>query len=92
MGNNDFSYDIDDYLDMAILWYRDVLLYKALKDTSTLIFKEETKSVIRDAKLRSYENIELCIEAIERAKKRLDANVNFDITIELMLTTLKENL
>lgn len=86
------NYDIDDYLDMAILWYRDVLLYKALKDTSTLIFKEETKSVIKDAKVRSYENIELCIEAIEKAKRRLNANVNFDITIELMLTTLKENL
>ncbi|MCI8308065.1 MAG: DNA polymerase III subunit delta [Lachnospiraceae bacterium] len=86
------KYDIDDYLDMAILWYRDVLLYKALKDTSTLIFKEETKSVIKDAKVRSYENIELCIEAIERAKRRLNANVNFDITIELMLTTLKENI
>lgn len=88
----DEEYNIDDYLDMAILWYRDVLLYKALKDTSTLIFKEETKAVIRDAKVRSYENIESCIEAIDKAKKRLAAYVNFDITMELMFTTLKENI
>ena len=48
------------------------------------------KAVIKDAKVRSYENIELCIEAIEKAKARLAANVNFDITMELLLTTLKE--
>lgn len=86
----DEDYNIDDYLDMAVLWYRDVLLYKALKDTSTLIFKEETKAVMRDAKVRSYDNIESCIEAIDKAKKRLAANVNFEITIELLLTSLKE--
>lgn len=84
------KYNIEDYLDIAVLWYRDVLLYKALKDTSSLIFKDEMKAVIKDAKVRSYENIELCIDAIEKAKARLAANVNFDITMELLLTTLKE--
>ncbi|MGI6067073.1 MAG: DNA polymerase III subunit delta, partial [Bacillota bacterium] len=40
---------------------------------------------------RSYENIDKIIEALEKAKLRLRANVNFDIAIELMLLTIKEN-
>ena len=31
------------------------------------------------------------IKAIDSAKKRLAANVNFDLTIELLLLTIKEN-
>lgn len=86
----DNHYDINDYLDIMILWYRDVLLYKAVKDNNMLIFDEETKGIEKDAKLRSYGNLEACIVAIDKAKVRLDANVNFDITIELLLITLKE--
>lgn len=84
------NYDIDDYLDIMILWYRDVLLYKAIKDNSSVIFKDETRSIAEEAKIRSYENIERCIKAIDKAKLRLNANVNFDIAIELLLSTLKE--
>ena len=87
----DEEYDIDDYFDIMILWYRDILLYKAIKEASFLIFKEETKSIVQEAKLRSYENIENCITAIDKAKVRLNANVNFEIAMELLLTTLKEN-
>lgn len=84
------KYNIDDYLDIMILWYRDVLLFKAVKDASTLIFKEETKYVMAEAKIRSYENLETCIEAIDKAKQRLYANVNFDMAMELLFMTLKE--
>lgn len=83
-------YDILDYLDIIILWYRDVLLYKAVKDTNMLIFRDEIKYIANDATVRSYENIEKCIKATDKAKIRLNANVNFDITIELLLMTLKE--
>ncbi len=86
----DNQYDINDYLDIMTLWYRDVLLYKAVKDNNMLIFSEESKSIATDAKLRSYGNLEACIKAIDKAKIRLNANVNFDITIELLLITLKE--
>jgi DNA polymerase-3 subunit delta' len=39
----------------------------------------------------SYNTIEDKISAIEIAKQRLVANANFDVTIELLLLTLKEN-
>ena len=39
----------------------------------------------------TYEGIEIIIDALETAKSRLKANVNFDLTMELLLLTMKEN-
>lgn len=86
----DENYNIDDYLDIVLLWFRDILLYKAVKDPSLLMFKEESRGIDRQARVRSYENIERCLKAVDKAKQRLNANVNFDVTMELLLITLKE--
>ncbi|MDF2586749.1 MAG: hypothetical protein K0S41_590 [Anaerocolumna sp.] len=80
-----------DYLDLMILWYRDVLMYKVTKDINLLTYRNEISSLGKEASAKSYEGIERIIAAIEKAKVRLDANVNFDIAIELMLFTIKEN-
>ena len=37
------------------------------------------------------EILEKIIEAIQKARARLNANVNFDLTMELMFLTMKEN-
>ena len=39
----------------------------------------------------SYEGIEIILDALEKAKSRLKANVNFELTMELLLLTIKEN-
>lgn len=82
---------IDDYIDLMIIWYRDVLMFKATKNPNLLMYKGELSSIQNQAIRRSYENIDKIIEALEKAKLRLRANVNFDIAIELMLLTIKEN-
>lgn len=83
--------EIDDYLDLIILWYRDILMFKVTKNPNLLLFKEEYKYILNQASMRDYEGIENIINSIDKAKIRLKANVNFDIAIELMLLTLKEN-
>jgi DNA polymerase-3 subunit delta' len=35
--------------------------------------------------------LEEILESIQKAKVRLGANVNFDLTMELLFTTIKEN-
>ena len=35
--------------------------------------------------------LETIIKAIETAKQRLQANVNFDLTMELLFLTIREN-
>ena len=81
--------EVRDYIDLMVLWYRDVLLFKATKYINQLLFQDEASYISREASHRSYEKIEEILQAFEKAKVRLRANVNFDITMELMLLTLK---
>lgn len=80
---------ITDYLDLCIMWYRDVLLYKATENETVLLFGDEIRSISGQAKALSYERIETIMKAIDQAKVRLKANVNFDIVMEMMLLTIK---
>ena len=87
----DYKLEINDYLDIMAIWYRDVLLFKATRDVNHLVFREEIQALRRVAQRSSYEGIEEIIEALEKAKNRLNANVNFDLTMELLLLSIKEN-
>ena len=40
----------------------------------------------------SYEGMENILDGLQKAKERLNANVNFDLTMELLFLTIKENL
>lgn len=83
--------DLRECLDFMQLWYRDILMFKVTKDINTLVFKDEYAKVSSLCQKSSYEGLELILEAIEKAKTRLDANVNADLALELMLLTMKEN-
>lgn len=87
----EYKLDINDYLDIISIWYRDVLLFKATNDVNHLIFKEEIQYIRKVAEKSNYEGIETIINSLEKAKNRLNANVNFDLTMELLLLTIKEN-
>ena len=82
--------DINDYLDLLLLWYRDVLMFKVTKDANLLLYSDEYSAISEQATKRDYENIENIIAAIDKAKVRLKANVNFDVTIELMILAMKD--
>lgn len=82
--------DINDYLDLMLLWYRDVLMFKVTKDANLLLYSDEYSVISEQATKRDYENIENIIAAIDKAKVRLKANVNFDVTIELMILAMKD--
>ena len=86
-----YKLEITDYLDIIMIWYRDVLLYKATKDMEKVVFKDQMPAIKEQAKNSSYEGIELILESIEKAKTRLNANVNFDLVMELLFLTIKEN-
>lgn len=88
---SEYKIDINDYLDILSVWYRDVLLFKATNDANHLIFKEEIQYIRKVADQSAYEGIEIILDALEKAKARLRANVNFDLTMELLLLTIKEN-
>ena len=88
---NDYKLEVNDYLDIMAIWYRDVLLFKATNDSNHLIFREEIQTLRKVAQRSSYEGIERVIQALDKAKNRLNANVNFELTMELMFLEIKEN-
>ena len=88
---NDYKSKISEYFDLLTLWFRDVLYMKATNDVNNLIFKDEVYDIKKQATRRSYAGIENILQALEQSRVRLNANVNFDLVIELLLLTIKEN-
>ena len=88
---NEYKLEIQDYFDIIAIWYRDVLLFKATMDANQLIFRDEIQTLRKIAARCSYEGIEKVIQALSTAKKRMEANVNFDLLMELLLLEIQEN-
>ena len=86
-----YKINITECLDYMQLWYRDVLLFKATSDGNLIVFKDEIRYISNAAKRSTYNGIESIMKAIEKAKRRLDANVNFELTMELLLLEIKDN-
>lgn len=87
----EYKLSVNDYFDLMMIWFRDVLYMKATNDVNGLIFKDEVYDIKKQAAKRSYQGIEKILKAMETAKVRITANVNFDLVIELLLLTIKEN-
>ena len=88
---SEYKTEINDYLDLMALWFRDVLLFKATRQIDGLVFAEEINDISAQAQKSSYEGLERILKALEKAKVRLNANVNFELTMELLMLTIKEN-
>lgn len=89
---NDYKDKIQDFFDLLLLLFRDVLLYKSSREEPLLIFREQAYAVKQMADRSSYDGINKNIEAIHTADRRIRANVNFELTLELLLLEIKENL
>lgn len=81
---------ISDYLDLLLLWYRDVLMFKAARDTSRVVYKEELLTIQKQAANKSFEALDHIIKAFGTVRSRLNANVNFETSVELLLLALQE--
>lgn len=87
----DEEFDVYECLDFFRMWYRDVLLYKATGDNNRMIFKNQYPAVRDICNKSSYEGLEEILKAIDKARVRLQANVNMELVLELLMLTMKEN-
>lgn len=83
--------DIDEYLELFTMWFRDVLLYKATAEVDKLVFRRQLDMIKKRASQSSYEGLEEILAAIDKVRTRLKANVNFELTLELLFLTIREN-
>ena len=84
--------EVYEFLSLLLLYFRDVLLYKAAQDPDMLIFKKELSTIRAHASAASYEGLEEIIDAVQKAEIRLRANVGFDLVFELLFLTIRDNL
>ncbi len=87
-----YKLDVTDYMDIMTMWFRDILMVKISNSPNKLLFKDEYSVLQKQASMMSYEGVEEVIRALNKVKVRLEANVNFDIAMELLLLTIKDNM
>jgi len=81
-----------DFLDVLLFLFRDILIYKATEEEDHLIFRDKI-SYIRDTADRcTFEGLNTVVEAMQQAKRRIDANVNADLALEMLMIAVKENI
>ena len=82
---------INEYLDMMTVIMRDILMIKADEDNAKLVFAGEESLIRSKAVEFSYEKINRIIDEINTVRNRISANVNFEMTMELLFLTMKGN-
>lgn len=87
----DQELDVGECLDFMQTWYRDALMFKVTKDADLLVFREEITALSELSRTTGYDGFEKILEAIDKARIRLEANVNMELALELMLLVMKEN-
>ena len=71
---------------------RAVHLHERIVDHCALTRQTELRLIRRYADKVSFEGLEEILQALERARDRLHANVNFDLTMEMLILTVRDKL
>ncbi|QUH29380.1 DNA polymerase III subunit [Vallitalea guaymasensis] len=87
----DYKDDIQDFLDLLMTWFRDLLIVKKINDEMYIINRDKYRTLLKQAQVLSYNRISIMIENINKAKNLLKQNANFRLVIEMMILQTKEN-
>lgn len=81
--------ELPELLSVMMRWYRDVLVMKSTKGTGAILFREEENELMQQAEKLDYALLEQKLAAIDRLQQRINANVNFEVSLELFLEEIK---
>ncbi len=88
---SDYKMNINDYLDLMMMWYRDILVLKVTGNPDRILFKEQYSVISEQSKYLSFNELEDKKRAIEAAKERINANASMEDIMKLLILTLKES-
>lgn len=77
-------------LDLWLIWYRDLLMYKKFQSEDHILFKDFKELLLDRSKELTYNRINNNFNEIIKAKERLDKNINTILIIENLLLEIKE--
>ena len=64
-----------ELFDFFVIWYRDVLVYKALENKDSLIDQEEAYAIAQAARRLSYKKLKDSLDAVTKARQQLAVRV-----------------
>ena len=77
--------DLDEYLDLMLVWVRDLLYYKAERKRARLMFREEQDTIAAESEYYTFETLKSFTEEIERLREKAKQNVNLEPSVWVML-------
>ncbi|MDR1914029.1 MAG: DNA polymerase III subunit delta [Clostridiales bacterium] len=81
--------NIQELLDLFLLWYRDVILYKETSAARLIIQTDKADEIYAEAQATPMGSLYNKFDAIWQAKRNLKSNANFQLTLEMMLLELR---
>ena len=79
----------EELMNLILMWYRDVLLYRESASVKNLIFGEDLQYIIEAAGTLSYEALGQIMDIVAEASRRLHSNVAADAVLETMLLRIR---
>ena len=80
--------DIQDLLDLFMIWYRDVIIIKETNSTRFIFQPDKQNEIFAEAQATELSSLYKKFDAIWQAKRSLKQNGNFQLTLEMMLISL----
>lgn len=84
---NENKDNIEEILDIMLYWFRDLLIYKEIGNTSLLVNKDKLQ-ILSNESFIDLNKINDIIYKIEDTKINVKRNVNFSLSIETMLLSI----
>lgn len=80
---------IDEIMDIILYWFRDLLIYKEIGNSSLVLNRDKIQLLSNETFL-DIDRINVIIDSIMETKRLIDQNVNYQLAIETMLLNMQE--
>lgn len=81
---------IDIIFDILTSWYRDIIMLKLVKDKNLLMNMDHYDLLVEESQKLSYNRLDSIINIINSSREKIKENVNYQLTIEMMLLKIQE--
>ncbi len=87
-----YKNNIQDCLDMMTMWFRDILFMKTVpegEESPEKVFQKEYSVLYQQSERLSLEDLNRIFLLLQQTRKRLRANVSFEMTLEMTLLEIQ---
>lgn len=79
-----------EFLDMLILFIRDIMLFKELNNINLIINIDKAKNIQEISRMITYKKLNSMLEYIEEARTNFSSNTSYSMTISVLLMGFAE--